>query len=422
MQRPGTISREMKSPLHPARAFLSRFGRMHIIIPVSFLNASAYTIVSLGLIFYLRDRLGVSAGIVGLASALFNALYFAGCFVLRPIGLRILPRYSLILSSFISSVLLGLMVMASEVWLVLTLYAFGGFALSLFWPSLMGWLSAGVEGRTLSRRISYFNMAWSMGAIVGPLAAGFLAERRLDLPLIVGSALILIVGFVVLGASIFLSAVRTDTHRDRRVSVADGPDHSTPLRYPSWIGLVSAYAVLGALVVTVPLHARDQLALTESSVGMVLLLRTLAASAGFWLFGRWSGWHFRISLIVIAPMLLIPLLLVLRNGSLVSYVAVLPLIGLTVSGIYTFSVFHGVAGTSDRTRRMAIHEALLTLGIVIGSLGAGRLYEIGGAQAAYLGGIAMVAVGVVVQLVAVAVRRSTRSADVRSSSEDRAGL
>ena len=414
----------MKSPLHPARLFLSRFGRMHIILPVSFLNASAYTIVSLGLIFYLRDGLHASAGTVGLASALFNTLYFIGCFALRPIGLRILPRYSLILSSIISAALLGSMVIASEVWQVLTLYAFAGFALALFWPSLMGWLSAGVEGRTLGRRISHFNMAWSVGAIVAPVVAGFLAERRLDLPLIVGPALILVVGFVVLVAAVFLPGVRTDTHRDRLASAADAPDESTPLRYPSWIGLVSAYAALGVLLVTVPLHARDQLALTQSSVGMILLLRTLAASVGFWLFGRWSGWHYRAGLVVIAPALLIPLLLLLRNGSLASYIVVLPFIGLAVSGIYTFSVFHGVAGTSDRTRRMAIHEALLTVGIVIGSLSAGRLYEVGGAQAAYLGCVALVAAGVVVQLVTLGARRVSRRRQdaVRSSSEDRAGL
>ncbi|TVR55571.1 MAG: hypothetical protein EA426_14905 [Spirochaetaceae bacterium] len=31
----------MRTPLHPARAFLSRFGRMHVILPVSVLNSAA---------------------------------------------------------------------------------------------------------------------------------------------------------------------------------------------------------------------------------------------------------------------------------------------------------------------------------------------------------------------------------------------
>ena len=411
----------MKSPLHPVRAFIARFGSMHVILPVSVLNSAGYTIIALGLIFYLRDRFGASAATVGLASALYNGLYFAGCFAWRPLGLRLLPRYSLIISSFTTVVLMVLLVMANRIAVVLALYAAIGFSVALFWPSIMGWLSAGLDGTGLSRRISYFNLAWSAGVIVGPLIAGVLAERRLEWPLIVGTVLVAAVGCIVTAASLFLSGVRTDMHRDRRKSSADGPDESSPLRFPSWIGLVPAYAVLGALLVVVPLHTRDSLGLTESAVGSVLLLRGLTASLGFWAFGRWSGWHFRIGPVVGALALLVPLVLLLRAGALASYLVALPLIGLTVSATYTFSVFHGVAGSSDRTRRMAVHEALLTVGIVIGALGAGRLYETGGASAAYLGSVATLLLGLFLQLAyLVASRGLARRA--RSSSAGQAAV
>ncbi|TVQ25160.1 MAG: MFS transporter [Spirochaetaceae bacterium] len=390
----------MRTPLHPARAFLSRFGRMHVILPVSVLNSAAYTIIGLGLVFYMRDRLAAGAAAIGLASATFNALYFVGCFVLRPVGLRMMPRYSLVVSSAVAVALLSLLLTANSIAAVILLYGAVGFTLALFWPPIMGWLSAALDGRQLNSRISHFNLAWSAGVIVGPLAAGFLAQWRLESPLVVGSVLIAIVGGVVLLASIFLSEIRADTHRDRRAAPGDAPDASTALRYPAWIGLVSSYVVLGALMVIVPLHARDAIGLAEGAVGILLLSRGLAAAIGFWALGVWAGWHGRPFHIVAAQLAMVPLLIALMGaGSLAAYAIVLPLVGLAVAASYTFSVYYGVAGASDRTRRMAIHEALLTVGSVGGALMGGRLYEASGARAAYLGAIIVVGVAVGAELV-----------------------
>ena len=400
----------MKTPLHPARGFLSRFGRMHVIAPVSVLNSAAYTIIGLGLVFYMRDRLGAGAAAIGLASATFNALYFIGCFALRPVGLRLLPRYSLVLSSFVSVVLLMFLLGARSIPAVILLYGAVGFTLALFWPPIMGWLSAAIEGRELNRRISHFNLSWSAGSIVGPLAAGFLAQWRLEAPIVAGTVLIGSVGAAVLLAALCLSGIRADTHRDRRAAPGDAPDVSTPLRFPAWVGLVSSYVVLGALMVIVPLHARDTLKLAEGPVGILLLSRTLAASIGFWILGVWAGWHGRRALIVIAQLAMLPLLFSLtRAGSLTTYSVLLPLIGLTVAVNYTFSVYYGVAGARDRTLRMAIHEALLTVGVVIGSLMGGGLYESYGAREAYFGAMIAVTVAVLAQLVMFGRARSRSS-------------
>ena len=219
----------MKSPLHPARAFVSRAGRLHIIIPVSVLNSAAYTIVALGLVFYLRDRFGAGAQVIGLASALFHGLYFIACFALRPVSLRIRPRFSLVISSFSAAGLLALLSAATQVWMVLALYSAVGFVLALFWPPIMGWLSAGVEGQTLNRQISYFNLSWSVGMVIGPLVAGLLAERDVALPLAAGITLTTLIGAGVLGASFSLPRIRTDEHRNRRGGPGDEPDTSTSL-------------------------------------------------------------------------------------------------------------------------------------------------------------------------------------------------
>ena len=383
---------------------------MHVILPVSVLNSAAYTIIGLGLVFYMRDRLAAGAAAIGLASATFNALYFVGCFVLRPVGLRMVPRYSLVVSSIVSVVLLLMLLKAASISTVILLYGAVGFTLALFWPPIMGWLSTALDGRELNRRISHFNLSWSAGVIVGPLVAGFLAQWRLEAPLITGTVLIGVVGVAVLFASIFLSEIRADTHRDRRAVPADAQDTSTPLRYPAWIGLVSSYVVLGALMVIVPLHARDKIGLAEGAVGILFLSRGLAASIGFWLLGVWAGWHGRPALLVVAQLAMFPLLIALTGaGSLLTYAISLPLVGLAVAANYTFSVYYGAAGARDRTFRMAIHEALLTVGSVFGALMGGRLYEAYGARFAYLGAMIVVAVAVVLQLVIIAKAARSRA-------------
>jgi predicted MFS family arabinose efflux permease len=42
---------------------------------------------------------------------------------------------------------------------------------------------------------------------------------------------------------------------------------------------------------------------------------------------------------------------------------------------YSLSMFHGVAGCQKRARRMAIHEILLTVGQIAGSVIGGVIYQ-----------------------------------------------
>jgi len=75
------------------------------------------------------------------------------------------------------------------------------------------------------------------------------------------------------------------------------------------------------------------------------------------------------------------------------------LAGAPIAAAYTLSVFHGVAGSQDRTRRMAIHEALLTVGAILGSSAGGWAYQQRGWSATVMLCIALVVVAVMVQAI-----------------------
>jgi predicted MFS family arabinose efflux permease len=125
-----------------------------------------------------------------------------------------------------------------------------------------------------------------------------------------------------------------------------------------------------------PVFAKDELALTESSIGLILLVRAAATAFGFWLFGRIHVWHFKPLLLPLGLALALAFdLAFVFIGSPLGMALGLVLIGLIQAALYSASVFYGASGAPDRERRMTVHEALLTAGQIIGSVGGGLVYQ-----------------------------------------------
>lgn len=404
----------MITPLHPARRLVERFGRPTVIMVVSFVNSFAYTIVGLGIVYYLRDGFDATAGTIGLSSGLFSTLYFVGCFLFRPLTARILPRHSLVLSSLAAATVLGAVLVVTTVEAVVVLYGVAGLAMSLFWPPIMGWLSSGVEGQDLNRRIAHFNLSWSTGTVLGPLFAGVLSDVGIHLPVTVGLLLVATNVVIIVFASILVPAIKEDRFLEQRKRGSDSHKEGTPLRHPAWVGVVASYAVLGTILVVVPLHGRETLELATGVVGLLLLARGLSSTVSYSVLGRSSRWHFK-------PLFFwIPLVVLLVSAgslgflpSVATYIVVLPIVGIAVATSYTMSVFHGVAGSSDRTRRMAIHEALLTVGMVLGSTVGGVLYQYHRLIGAFAFCAGVIVIALAVQLVLL-LRRHDRSRPART--------
>jgi MFS family permease len=264
--------------------------------------------------------------------------YLAGNLLMQPLTRTLLPRYSLIISAVAASAFAFLIATANQPWTAIAAYAGVGLSAAMFWPPIMGWLSAGAEGARLNRKISRFNMSWSIGVILGPYIAGLLTEIDPGLALLAGAGGFAIVAVTVIAASFLMESIRNDSHRDPARNGVSAPDESTPLRFPSWVGMFGAYAVLGALAVTFPLYAREHLALREGVIGGVLLTRALASTVGFFLLGRTVAWHFRRVPIVVPIAVLVGASSILWLGSSLPLFAVIfPVAGLAIAGSYSAS-------------------------------------------------------------------------------------
>jgi predicted MFS family arabinose efflux permease len=347
--------------------------RLFFILPCDFTVSLAIGIVNLGMIFLIKESYGASPVVVGWFTALWAGAYFLGCIAFRPLSRKIDAATSTVLMGFISAAVLAAQFAAPSLIASFAAYTLYGLACALVWPRLMGWLASGLEGSALSRASGSYNLAWSVGMTLSPYLAGTLSERGLALPIYVGIALFLATGAFMLAAR---GIAPPPDSGDSGLQRPRAEENSTPLRYPAWVGLFAVYLLYSIFANIFPVYAKDELSMRASGIGLLLLLRSASMAAGFWIIGRLSFWQFKKAYLplALASSLALALAFIFVRTPL-GFLFGLILLGVVQSLAYSLSIFYGASGASDRDKRMSIHEAVLTAGQILGSVGGGAAYQ-----------------------------------------------
>ncbi|MBT3380955.1 MAG: MFS transporter, partial [Lentisphaerae bacterium] len=276
------------------RALRSRFGKTAVIYPAALLVAMGMGCNMLGLVFYARERYGASPSQIGYLAGCWSISYMVGCLLLRPLSRRLLPRFSILGATALMAVAAWCMLITRSLAWLFVLQCCLGLIVSFFWPPLMGWLSANVEGTKLNRSMGWFNISWSTGSIISPLLAGSLSEMAVDLPLRAAGTCFLAAALLILGAVLTLSSLADDDHaHTAEQSATGGEDSGTSLRFPAWMGIFTSYLVLSVMLNVFPLVARLELGLSKTLIGLLLFLRALVGTASLGILGKTSWWHFK---------------------------------------------------------------------------------------------------------------------------------
>jgi predicted MFS family arabinose efflux permease len=385
------------------RALSAGIGKTGVILPAGFLTESGLGMLTLGMVFYMREVFLVSPGLVGWTAATWQGCYVLGCLTMRPAFERLLPRYSMIFSSAGMGAAVAAILVSRSVAAIFLYYGLFGFCLSFFWPPLLSWLSLGVEGKQLGRAMSRLTFVGNIGIIISPFIAGALSSLAPRYPLYGAGTLFAVNCLLLIGAALALPRIRSDRQRGHsRLEKPDQPDKSTALRYPAWVGLFVTYTVLGVIITVFPMFARDDLGLSKSTIGALLLCRALCTAAGYLFLGRMSFWHFR-PLPMTAGLAFLGVLVfgISRASSLPVVALSLALIGPLISLGFSYSFFHGASGANRRATRMAIHEALLASGLIAGSAAGGQLYQHYSMTSVSVFCAALIGVAITVQLLLV---------------------
>ncbi len=364
----------------------NRFHR--ILFAASFLMSLAVGIVNYSLIFYVQGRFGADKTAVGLISSALTLTYFAGIIAFLA-WRRMHPRFVLWLAAWAMASCVAIYMLVPLWTVTIVFHGFFGLGMSLFWPRIMGWLSWGVEGKDLGATMGRFNFSWSFGGILSPYLGGLMVEADFRLPFIVAAVLLLLAGLLMpLGSRLYpafrqrpdgVESAKASPAGSAAGSVAGSAASSggpSPLRYAARLAVVSAYFLSGSILFIFPAFAKESFGFSESLIGSFLLVRMAAATLGFNLWGRWTFWHFRFWPLAAGTLLLVGLILLFPAMSFPwQFYPLFAAAGAVFSFLYSYALFHGVAGSLNRERSMTIHEAAINIGLLSGTVLGGWVSE-----------------------------------------------
>ena len=334
----------------------------------TFLSQGSIVIFNFTLVYYLREC-GIDSVGIGLASSIYPTLYFLGC-IFMPKLLPSLKGKARILAANIGMAFTGLVLtfIKNEA-LIMTDLVFYGLFQSLLWTNMETWITGGKEGDELTSRLTLFNFSWSFSVGLATSFSGFVSEYSTRLSIWSGCVFFLISALLVA-----LSGRSYDSKKEKEEIVSE--DHSSPLRFPSWAGVLLVYTGYSLVLTVFPQYAMDTLGYSESVTGNILLFRGISVTIAFLIMEKARVWQKGVGPILGSQAffaILTFLMLFLR--SVAAFAILFALYGFVFALSYDLSIFHGAEGAKDRHKRMVIHEVLLTLGTIIGSLVGGFVYQ-----------------------------------------------
>ncbi len=259
------------------------------------------------------------------------------------------------------------------IWTVIGAGTVAGGAMSLFWPYLMTWVSADYEGAVLNRRLGAYKSMWSSAAILGPMIGGVIVDMSTSGPVAVSVAC-LAVCFCLLclardgsagTAALSRSTNTSETHYDQRLLLR--------LKWMARISLFCSWLWFSVARTQFALRFTD-MGFSETQFGILL---TTFGICNFMILtgaGRFGFWHFKPVLFFGVQIALAASVLLLVFGrTLWAFAPSFVILGCAFGFSYSSHLYYGTCGNKKRSKQMAIHEATISIGVIVGSGAGGYL-------------------------------------------------
>ena len=254
------------------------------------------------------------------------------------------------------------------IWLIIAAGAIAGGATALFWPFLMSWVSENLEGEVLNRRLGNYNSAWSSSLITGPLIGGILVQNSILFPSIFATST-LVLCFIFLNFSTESKFHASLFGEDDGKKTVSGPGRSNIMRM-RWIARIALFCSWACIGV-----GRSQYALlfkgmghSEAMFGVLITIFGACNFSALTLAGRYAFWHFKPALLLCAQLTLaISLLMIIYLQWVPLIILAFIILGCGFGFAYGSHLFYGTCGAKRRSVQMAIHEATISCGIIVGS-------------------------------------------------------
>jgi len=250
-------------------------------------------------------------------------------------------------------------------------------SLALVWPALESTMSHYFSGPALSRTAGWYNVSWCSGAMVGIYLAGWIYGIKPELVFWIAGGLGIILG------AVFAGFFRVPAKKAESENGSEfGPIYYL---YLYWLGNGAAYFSLNLIRNIFPKLAVD-LGISSSSLGLLLLLLSLAQCLLFIVLNVAVRWHFRFWPLLAAMLLnTAGLLVVFVSKNMPGFGIGFLLIGAGAGITYSGSLYYAISLSSSRAgSRSGWHEFYLGLGALWGPLLGGLFAQYVSPESPYL--------------------------------------
>lgn len=329
----------------------------------------------------LAHRLGASVVQLGYIGTIGGISYAVVCPFAGRLGDRIGRKYTILVGNGLFGAAYLLMGQVHRLGLLFVLVPFGGAGAALFWPSIQAWVSEGKDRETLMHSLRGFNVAWSIGLIVGPVIGGLLYEVDPYMPFYAGVGLVSMLAVLTLFAS-----PREGQRPDPYAVMEVRPEQVSRDRvflHMAWVANFVAWFIAGMVRNIFPKLAVE-LGIPPGVLGRLIGLVAMAQMVGFLWIHRSDRWPYRIvPLMAFQCLAVVGSMMVYLFSSTYLFGIAFALIGLSMAMTYSSSLFYSVYAEQRKGAKTGLHEGILGSGGVFGALLGGLVAGAFGLKAPY---------------------------------------
>jgi len=321
----------------------------------------------------------VELGFIGTAGSLSFTL---ACTFTGKLADRFDRRRILAIAAGVTALVFGMLFLAVNYWMLLVGTAMGWGLLALFWPSVQAILAEGRSRAQLVKTLGTFNMFWTLGFMLGPLAGGYLYLVGPQVPFATGT-----IGMVVLTLALLLLRFTPSAVRD--ADPADSPRgrvqvDTARFRWIAWTANFTAFFMIGMLNNQFPKLA-DVLFIRPDTLGMLLAIPRLLQMLVFLVARYTTWWQFRLRPLVIPQVTaVIGMIVVATQDSTVVLAFAFGTVGLLVGAAFSASQFYSFFQEERKGEKGARNEMIVGMGMVSGPLVGGLLAQLIGLRMPYV--------------------------------------
>lgn len=321
----------------------------------------------------------VELGFIGTAGSLSFTL---ACTFTGKLADRFDRRRLLAIASGLTALVFGMLFLAVNYWMLLAGAALGWGLLALFWPSVQAMLAEGRSRAQLVKTLGTFNMFWTLGFMLGPLAGGYLYLVGPKVPFATGT-----IGMIALTLAILLLRFKPVAVRDTdQAEEARGHarEDTTRFRWIAWTANFTAFFMIGMLNNQFPKLAAELL-IRPDTLGVLLAIPRLLQMLVFLVARYTTWWQFRLRPLVIPQIAaVIGMVVVATQDATVVLAFAFGTVGLLVGAAFSASQFYSFFQEERKGEKGARNEMIVGMGMVSGPLVGGLLAQLIGLRMPYV--------------------------------------